>query len=248
MYVDGYDLSGYSRSVGPLTVEHDTPELTSWTDTVKGYLPNHPQVTLGEYNAVFDNTATTGLHALVNGAGVKRTALVAIGMRAAPVAGDVCFGGQFTQSGYSAVDDGGAVVVSIPFAGWAGDATSLGYGKGFGQLLHASGAETGVNAAVGVDNDAAAATTRGGYMVYQVLASSNAAHTATLKVQDSATNADDASFSDLASATTGVITVTAGVSGIVAIGASATVRRYLRWQIVLGTATSVSFVLSFHRA
>lgn len=247
MYIDGYDLSGVSRECGPFGIEHDTPELTSWTDTVKGYMKGHTQVNLGTYNALFDNTATTGLHAVMSGAGDIRTVTLALGMNTAPVAGDVCFGGQFMQSGYTPQDDGGAVVVSIPFAGWASDSTSLRYAPGFGQLLHAAGNETDVNAAVGVDNLTGAATATGGYMVYHVLSSSNAAHTATLKVQDSGTNADDASFSDITGATTGVITVTAGVSGIVALTPGAAVRRYLRWQVVLGTATGLSFILSFHR-
>jgi hypothetical protein len=246
-YADGYDLSGFGRSIGPFGITADEADMTVWTDTVKGYLPNHIQVDLGTFNGIFDNTATTGLHALASTSGVQRTALVAMGIRAAPVAGDPCFGGQFLQTGYTPEDDGGAVSVTIPFAGWSGAATSLLYAPGFGQLLHASGAETAVNAAVGHDGLTGAATTTGGYMLYHVLASSNAAHTATLKVQDSATNADDASFADVTGATTGVITVTAGVSGIVALTPGATVRRYLRWQIVLGTATSVTFVLSFHR-
>jgi len=247
LYVDGYDLSGMSRSLGPFGVEHAEANLTTWTDQVVGYLKGQTSVNLGTYNAVFDNTATTGLHAVMGTAGVQRTALVAMGFLAAPAAGDPVFGGQFLQTGYQPTDEGGATTVTIPFAGWSTSGTSLAYAPGFGQLLHANSAVTAANTAVGVDNLSAAATTTGGYMMYQVLASSNAAHTATISIDDSATNADNASFSALSGATTGSITVTAGVSGIVALAPTATVRRYLRWQIALGTATSVTFVLSFHR-
>lgn len=244
-YADGRDLSGFSRSIGPFGVEADEADMTVWTDTVKGYLKNHYQVNLGTYNAVFDNTASTGLHALMGTSGVQRTALLAMGIRAAPAAGDPCFGGQFIQSGYNATDDGGAVTVTIPWAGWSSSATSLLYAPGFGQLLHANGAETDANSSAGFDNlSSAATTTTGGYMVYQVLASSNASHTATISIDDSANNSD---WVALSGATTGSITVTAGVSGIVALTPTATVRRYLRWQLALGTATSVTFVLAFMR-
>ena len=188
MYIDGYDLSGVSRECGPLSVEHDAPELTGWTDPVKGYLKGHTQVSLGTYNALFDNTATTGLHAVMGTAGGQRTVLLAMGMSAAPELGSPCFGGQFLQSAYQPQDDGGATVVSIPFAGWSTTAETLLLAPGFGQLQHASAARTAVNYERGVDNLTQAATTRGGVMVYEVLASSNAAHTATLKLQECALN------------------------------------------------------------
>ena len=107
---------------------------------------------------------------------------------------------------------------------------------------NAATARTGANSDTG-GPDYGAATSKGGFMAYHVLASSNASHTATISVDDSS---DDSTYNALSGATTGSITVTAGVSGIVAV--TGTVNRYLRWQLALGTATSVTFVLSFHRA
>jgi len=243
--VDGYDLSGYSRAIGPLSIEYDEADLTAhMSDTVKGYLANKPHANLGTLNAVFDNTATTGLHALMASAGIERTVLTAIGIRAAPAMGDPCFGGQFIDSAYQVADDGGAVTVSVPWAGWAADAT-INMDCPWGTLLHHNLAVTAVNAAVGYDNPTVAATANGGYMVYHVLASNAAGVTATLKVQDAAVN-NDGGFADLGGCTTGVITCVAGVHGIVAATTMA-VRQYVRWQIVLGTATSVTFVLGFFR-
>lgn len=247
-YMDGYDLSGFGRSIGPLELVQDETDLTAiMSDQVKGYLPNHIQVNCGTYNGVFDNTATTGLHALAQpNAGVARNVLVPIGIRAAPAMGDPCFGGVFLQKAYQELDESGALVATIPFSGWAQTISQL-YGSPHGVLLHPNTAETGVNSSVGTDNPTGGATAKGGYFMYQVLTSSNPAHTATIKVQDAATNADG-SFADLSGATSGVITVTAGVSGIIFLGATATVRQFLRWQIVLGTATSVTFVSAFFRA
>ena len=72
--------------------------------------------------------------------------------------------------------------------------------------------------------------------------------TATIKLQHSNTNVDG-DFGDLAGATSGVINcVGGGVSGIAQTTVTETVERYTRWQIVLGTATSVTFALAFIRA
>lgn len=246
VYINGYDMSGYGRTIGPLELTYDEADLTAiMSDTVKGYLRNTAQANCGTLNAVFDNTATTGLHALMGTAGgTYRNVLTAIGIQAAPAQGDPVFGGQFVQKAYQAADDGGAVTVSIPFSGWSAAGSTLLYSMPWGVLLHANSAVTAANTAAGVDNPTAAATAKGGYFMYQVLASSDAGHTATLSVDDSA---DNSSWLALSGATSGSITVTAGVHGLIALGNTATVRRYLRWQISLGTATSVTFVSAFFR-
>ena len=90
-----------------------------------------------------------------------------------------------------------------------------------------------------------AATTKGGYFMYQVLASNAAGVTATLSVDDG-TSAVDADMDPLAGATTGSIVCVPGVSGVV-VPTTLTIRRFLRWQIAFGTATSVTFVSAFFR-
>ena len=249
VYVNGYDLSGYSRSIGPLSVEYDEADLTAHMgDSVKGYLPNTGHVSPGTLNAVFDNTATTGLYALTQStAGTQRNVMVPIGVRGAPADGDPVFCGQFYQNAFQVTNDGGAVTATIPYSGWAGDATTLKYSQPWGILLHANAARTsatGANTATGYDNYSAEVETYGGIFAYHVFASSGAGHTATLSVDDSANNAD---WLALSGATSGSITVTAGVSGFVALLPTATVRRYLRWQIAFGTATSVTFASAFCR-
>ena len=249
VYADGYDLSGFGRTIGPLELTYDEADLTApMSDTVKGYLRNHAQVNLGTLNAVFDNTASTGIHALLGTAGIERVVTVAYGIRAAPAAGDPAFCGQFTQGAYQAAEDGGALTVTVPFQGWAADASTLKYAGPWGTLLHASGTETAVNAAVGFDNPTGAATAKGGYFVYHIFAS-NAAGTATVIAQDAATNTDP-SFALLAGATSGAIGFAAiPASGVVALANNADVRRYLRWQLTLaGGMTTCTFVSAFVRA
>lgn len=242
-YVDGYDLSGYARTFGPLAIEFDGQADAALTDTVMNVLNGTPKVSLGALNGFMDNTATLGLHVVASGAGVKRVVMCPIGMRADPLAGDPVFMGQFEQLGYTAEPGDGFTTVNIPFG--AADAVGVpAYINPWGYLLHAQGAETAVNTGTGLD-DNGAATAFGGFMVYQVFSSDG---TVTVKVQDAATNSN-ASFSDLSLATSGSVDASAApVAGLVALGTTATVRRYTRWQIVLGTATTVTFALSFMRA
>lgn len=246
-YADGYDLSGYTRSYGPLTWEYATAEDAALTDGVKGALPSTAQLGVGTLNGFFDNTATSGLHVLTSGAGVLRNVMIPWGMRTAPVAGDPVYVGQFVQDGYMAETDANWMYASVPF-GMASTLTPVRglYSKPWGVLLNPSSAKTGANTAVGID-DWGAATAFGGYMSYQLFAVAGTG-TVTLKVQDAATNLN-ASFADLSGATSGAIAHTAvPTAGIVTIGVTATVRRYLRWQLVFSGITSATFALSFTRS
>jgi hypothetical protein len=250
VYIDGFDVSGYGRTIGPLEVTYDEADLTAqMSDTVRGYLRNRAAVNLGIFNAIFDNTATTGIHTVLQSAGDARTVLVAKGVQAAPVDGDHVFGGVFEQGAYQVEEDGGAVTVSIPWVGWAADAASLLFANPWGLLLHASAARTsgdGVNAAnSGISNPEGGATSLGGYFLYSVLAGSGGDGTATLSVDDSANNSD---WTALSGATSGEIDCRDRQAGIVALTPAATVREYLRWQIAFNGATEVTWVAAFMRA
>ena len=79
-------------------------------------------------------------------------------------------------------------------------------------------------------------------MIYQLFSSDG---TVTLKTQDASTDSNP-SFGDLL--TSGSLDASAiPVAGIVALSKTATVERYTRWQIVLGTATTCTFALMFVR-
>ena len=246
-YADGYDLSGYTRTFGPLTWEYDTAEDAALTDQVKGALPSHANLTPTMLNGFFDNTATSGLHVVASGAGVERTVMIPIGQRAAPAAGDPVYMGQFVQNGYMAERDDNWMYANIPW----GPASTTGalrglYTRPWGVLLHAQAAKTAANTAAGLD-DYGVATALGGYLCYQIFAVVGTG-TVTIKVQDAAVN-NDGGFADLSGATSGAIAHTAvPKAGLVTIGVTADVRRYLRWQLVFDTITSCTFALSFVRS
>jgi hypothetical protein len=243
VYVGGYDLSGHSRSIGPLAETYAEDEGTAMSDAIVGVLNGQATVSVGTLNGIFDNTATTGLHTLhAAGPGSRHVVTVALGDRAAPTIGDVCYAGHFEQGHYLADLSGGMVFATLPFARTSIAATTLAYAKPWGVLLNANSARTAANAGTGVDNATAGETTHGGFLAYHITAGDG---TATISIDDSE---DNSSFTALSGATTGELDTTTVQAGIVALGRTDTVRRYLRWQVSLNTATTVTFVLSFHRA
>ena len=243
-YMGGYDLSGYARTVGPLKWEYDTPDLTAeMADAVRGYLPNLPSISCGDLKGVFDSTATSGLHAVASSVATSEVVMIPLGIRAVPAAGDPVFMGEFVQLGYQAEESGGAVLASIPFGEWD-VANRLLYGrdKPWGILTHAKVATTAANTAVGID-DYGAATALGGYMMYQVFTGDG---TATITMQHASTNSN-ASFDNITGATTGELACGTPQAGIVDLTATLDVKRYIRWQISLGDAETVTFALAFMR-
>lgn len=246
VYIDGYDMSKHAINIGPLAVTYPEKPIATFADEIMGTFPGIPNISCGTLNGVLDNTATSGLHVVVNGAGGNRYVMVAQGIRAAPAQGDPCFAGVFEQLSYqgvvSSVDD--TVTVTIPFGGWSPNSV-LGYGAlndAWGPLLHANAAEIAANTAIGVDD--LAASTNGGVFFWHILASNG---TATISAQHSTTTNLNASFGTLTGATSGE--QAAGVSfGLGVVASGVTVGRYLRWQLSLNSATSVSFVCSFVRA
>jgi hypothetical protein len=169
VFVDGYNLSGYGRSIGPLAVAFDTADLTAqMSDTVKGYLFGAPSITPGTFNGVMQSTTDSGTEiSKIQTAGVSRDILVAIGDRAAPVAGNPAFVCKSTHSGFQVVEDGGAIAVNADFGEW--DASDIpNYSSPWGIMLTAeydSFDETLSGSVINTGLD----TSLGGFFMYQVL-------------------------------------------------------------------------------
>jgi hypothetical protein len=239
-YMNGVDVSGYARTVGTLGWDFEVSPDTALSDGVKNSIVGKPIISADGLSSFLDNDAA-GMFALAK-AVATRTYLVAFGTNAAPVAGNPVFAWEFEQNSYKQESGEGFAVVSVGL-GNASYAGELSYQKPWGYLLHASGAETGANTATGLD-DNGAATTAGGIFIYHLLSSNG---TVTLKMQDAATNLDG-SFADVTGATSGSIDATTTPQyGMISLGTGATVRRYTRWQLALGTATTATFVMAFIR-
>jgi hypothetical protein len=249
IYVDGYDLSGHTRSIGPLSWTFQEGNDDPISADIVGVWPGQATINPGTLNSLFDTTQVTGMHALMASPPAKRNLLWAQGIRAVPAQGDPAFCGQFQQSDYITEPGATPSALTIKFASNSGNSTTLDYQQPWGTLLHANTAATTDNAAVGVD-DWGAGTTDGGYMMYQVTTAAGAGNiTGAIKVQDATTN-ENADFTDLLS--TGTINLGSGgvavpTSGVVALATTATVQRYIRWQLAWTLATSITFVLAFVR-
>lgn len=241
VYADGVDLSGYARSVGSLNWTFGAEPDAAFSDEVKNIVLGQGDIQAGPINAFLDND-TAGLFALASSANGTRNVMIAIGVNAAPAAGNPIFAWKFEQVDYSVEQGSGFVGVNVPL-GAASYASTLTYKKPWGVLVHPSGAETAANTATGID-DNGAASSLGGIFIYHLFTSNG---TVTLSLDDAATNTNP-SFAALSGATSGSITAaSAPKSGMVALSTSATIRRYVRWQLAFGTATTATFALGLIR-
>lgn len=241
VYVNGYDMSGYTRSIGPLIQTYDTNNITCLTWEVQGALLNQPTLGIGTLNGVLDSN-TGALHTLST-AGLDRKVMVAIGDQADPVNGVPVYMGEFPQAGYMSETGDQMVTVNMPFS-MNTPSTGMLYENPWGKLLHAKGSETEANTATGVDFGAAG--TKGGYLMYQIF-SITGTGTVTISVDESSDNDDTDNFAALTGATSGAIaTASAPTSGIIQLGKTAAIEQYLRWQIAFGgSATACTFALAF---
>jgi len=243
LYIDGYDMSGYTLETGERGVDYELGESFCFSDAINGVLAGRPTVMFGPVNGVFDNTATSGIHVLANAAqGVRRNLMHSRGVLAVPTIGDDAFCAPMIQTNYKATQIDNTSACNITFS--HDNTSELNYDEFFGALLHPLGAETDVNTA-DTNADGGAQSTAGGWLQYQIY-SITGSGTVTISVDDSA---DASSWSALATATTAAIaTASAPIAGFIQMATNATVRQYLRWQIAFGgSATACTFALAFMR-
>ena len=242
VYVDGYDLSGYGRSIGPLLWEFDTADLTApMSDAVKGVLPNHCNISPGVFNGVMQSTTDSGVEvSRIQTAGVTRDIMIPIGIRAAPAAGDPVYVCKASHGGLHVVEDAGAMAINATFGGW--DVSDLpSYTSPWGVLVHALGAETAANTGDGVNNGWT--TTTGGMFAYQVTSvTREEATNMVIKLQSCASA--DGDFADVTGATV-TIETTDVTAGIIQVASSVTVYQYVRWQAVVTGVISVTFAMAW---
>jgi hypothetical protein len=239
-YINGVDMSGYSRTIGALAWMFDAEPDAAFTDECKNILVGKGDIQAGVLNAFLDND-TAGLFA--NQASVTRNLMVAIGANAAPVAGNPVFAWKFEDTGYKSDQGSGFVAASLPFGG-ASYASTLTYKKPWGVLLAPLLARTAANTAVGIDDFGASPPSLGGIFIYHATTSNG---TFTLTAEEADTNLDG-SFAAITGATSGSITAAVTPQhGMVALSTTAAIKRYLRFQLTLGTATTVTFTSAFIR-
>ena len=242
VYVNGYDISGTANNIGTVGATFDAPPVAAYTDDVMNTVMGQSSIVCGPLNT-FLAPASSGSDAFELGKAGNGVfdVMIPFGTLAAPVAGSPMFAWKMYDGGYQASGEG-VVAATLDFKN-AAYSTVKGYESPFGYLAHAKGAETAVNTAVAVI-DAGASTAKGGVFVYQLFSSNG---TVTLSLQEADTNSNG-SFAALTGATSGSLdATTTPASGMVALGLTATVKRYIRWQLAFGTANTATFALGFIR-
>jgi hypothetical protein len=242
VYANGYDVSGVATNIGAVGVEVEEASGAAYSDEVVNIILGNSSMKCGPINAFLSPSAATGLHELMSAGNVIQNIMIPFGTIADPTVGMPCFAWTMQQGSYQANGDNVVgVTINYPQASYS---TVKGYDNPFGLLVHAKGAETAANTAIGtIDNGAASA--KGGIFAWQLFSSDG---TCTLSIDDSATNLNNAAFAALSGATSGEIdATTTPASGMIALAKTATVRQYLRWQIALNSATTATFALAFIR-
>jgi hypothetical protein len=255
VYIDGYDMSGYTRDAGTLSETTDAVPDACLTDAVKNAINGQTTIQAGPINAVLDNDGTTypaGMFATFGQAGTNHNLAVAIGTLANPAIGDPMFAAPLAETSFQASEGNGFMSVSLALDKYIPGTYTL-FDDSFGYVLHPKGAETAVNSAntPSCCNWPQGASALGGIFVYHLFAASGGgAGTVVLKMQDSADGST--SWADVTGATSAAL-VTAAVtttpqSGMICTTLTQAVKQYTRWQLVFGgSCTSATFFAGFIR-
>ena len=249
VYISGYDMSGYIRDVGGIGFAFDATPDACLTDPVKSANVGQASVTCGPVNAVLDNDASTypaGFWTTFKSGGVTRDVSVAIGTLAAPVIGDPMYSWAMNQDSFQQVEGNGFVSINMALDPSPSTPSSS---MPWGFVLHANGAETGANSGNNTTHMGATGATTGGIFVYHLFTAGGGAGTATISMQDSADGST--SWGAVTGATTTALptngATTIPASGHIVLASATSVKRYLRWQLALATATSATFFAGFIR-
>lgn len=241
VYTNGYDISGSANNIGTVGVERQDDGGAAYSDSVKNYTIGRADIKAGPINAFMSPSAAIDIHELLNAGNIEVDLMIGFGSDSVPVAGDPMFAWKMKQKSYKG-ESSGTVGVTIDISGASPNSPKT-YDKPWGFIVHPKGAQTAANTAAGVD-DNGASSALGGIFVYQLFSSDG---TVTLSLEEASTNSN-ANFAALTGATSGSIDAsTTPKSGMVALATTAAVKRYIRWQIALGTANTATFALGFIR-
>lgn len=96
------DITSSISSIGDIGIAYDQADVTAINDSVMQYLAGRGDADI-QFSGPFNNTATTGAHAVftgLNGANTAATLTVQFGIRAAATNGDPEFEGEFVVTSY----------------------------------------------------------------------------------------------------------------------------------------------------
>lgn len=218
LWVDQYNVSGDVGAIDSIASSRAQIDVTSIEDSFMSRLPGLGDGSI-QFSGYFNPTAGN-LHTSIGSAFGTAISIItaafgtAIGSPAASLGA--------ARSAYSTVRGAdGSLVVSVSAE------SGIGYGADWGVLLNGRASATGT---ASTTVDTVAATTNGAQAYLHV--TDVAAGTVTITVEDSADNSSFSTVTGLSFTATA-----AGTAEYKATSATATVRRYLRYNVSGGTAT-----------
>ncbi len=233
IYVGGYDLSGDARSFGSLDNGYEEADMTGWSEAQRNVLAaGGRMVGIRAFQALMNDLAGQSLPILQNAGVVERVSLH-LGSLAEPAIGDPAYLMPAVQMGDRVTWDGGAAALQGDFLPQGGIA-SPNIDQPWGHVLYPKTALAATTNGASINNGAA--STKGGYALLHILASSGGSWT--FKVQHST---NDVAWVDLITFTANGSTITSELGSV-----AGTINQYARFQATRVSGT-VTVLCSFAR-
>ncbi len=231
LYDGGYDMSGFTREIGELKNAIDPANMHAIVDTVRWSLPyGHREVGIDGYQALMDDTASTGSHTLLKAPSAATQATVLFGGAGVPAVGDPAY----VLSAARRISDAPRTFsenAALLQVNYVSDAEQTDTNKPWGQALSIDVSVTETTNGTAVLAYADASSAKGGHVTLHILATSSGNYA--LKIQDSPNNSD---WSDLLT-----FTSTGGALAGEQATVTGTVDKWLRFQATktAGTFTAI---------
>lgn len=232
-YAGGVNISGSTRNVEKMAFLRDQNNLTCVGQQVNYYAAGKLEVGAQGVQALVDDTADVGTHAIMNGANTATRFSILLGSGAEPVQGDPAYSIPALQNGDVRSFDGGVSAIKADYPLDASQAVTAILSP-WGVVLHPETSLSSTTNGASIDNGASSAN--GCHAIIHIVASD--AGTWAFKVQHSTNDAD---WSDL-------ITFSADGSAIGSEfgAATGTINQYIRFQATR-TSGTVTPVVTFVR-
>ena len=234
LYDGPYDYSGHTREIGAMKNTIDTANFHSIADTVRWVsAKGHRTVGIDGYQALMDDTATTGSHTLLKSPATSTRVTVLFGGAGVPAVGDPAYvlGGALRIGDAPRTFTENVALIQVDYVS-DGAQTLIGDPWGVALSINTSITETTNGTAV----DNAASTAVGGHATLHILATSSGNYA--IKIQDSPNNSD---WADLLT-----FTSTGGALESEQKAVTLTVDRWLRFQATK-TAGTMTAICAFAR-
>lgn len=229
VYDGSVELSGDARMIDNLALAYDTGNAGGLSHQVRYFLvTNSPEMGVYGFQALVNDTATTGSHAVLNSAPTSTRISVLLGSGAEPAVGDPAYSIPAKQIADMRSFDNGIAAVSADYPVDAAQSVES-ITSPWGVVINPDASLSSTTDQSSVDNGAG--TSAGGHAILHIIANDGGEWT--FKVQHST---DDSSWADL-------ITFTADGSGNTSElqTTTGTVNQYIRFQATRtsGTVTPV---------